>query len=256
MHEPYIERGTGHAIVFSHGTLMDATQFLPQLGHLENKYRCVSYNSRVLTRNPSSHGLRDLVKDCHDLLDIVGIERCVLTGMSVGGYMALEFALTYPERLEGLILIDSMSQGYTQAEQDAYGQAFAKLAVDGMVPKEFAEWAALYCFGPTTRACNPDLVKYWVDRWSDTVPARAVFYQAYSWIWKNDITAWLGEIAVPTLLVHGEEDLPVPIDRTRTMLNALPNGTLARIPRAGHTSNLENPEAVNQAIASFLLRVL
>ena len=252
MHELYREQGSGPAVVFSHGTLMDATQFVPQLAYLSAQYRAIACNSRVLTDVPVEHALADLVEDCRALLDQLGIQKCVLAGMSVGGFMALQFALTYQDRLDGLILIDAMSQSYALEEQLAYRHEFGKLDVEGMVPRAFAEWAAPYCFGQTTFTNNKGLVDYWIDRWSTTIPARAVLYQSRSWITKDDLTSRLGEISVPTLLIHGEEDIPVPIERTVPMLEELPDAILCRIPQAGHTSNLENAAQVNEAMDAFL----
>ena len=105
-HDLLSEKGSGPAVVFSHGTLMDATQFDSQLDHLaERGYRALACNSRVLTGEPAPHTLDDLVEDCRALLDDLGIGKCVLAGLSVGGFMALEFALAHPERLNGLILM-------------------------------------------------------------------------------------------------------------------------------------------------------
>ena len=188
-HERCIEKGSGPAVVFSHGTLMDATMFDPQLDHLaERGYRALAYNSRVLTGEPAPHTLDDLVEDCRALLDDLGIGKCVLAGMSVGGFMALEFALAYPERLNGLILIAATSKGYAAEEREAYHHQFDKLDVDGTVPRPFAEWVAPFCFGETTLARNKALADHWVERWSTTVPARAVLVQGRSWIDKADIT--------------------------------------------------------------------
>ena len=256
-HELYVEKGSGPEVVFSHGTLMDATMFAPQLGYLaERGYRAIAYNSRVLTGEPSAHTLDDLAEDCRQLLDRLAIDKCVVAGMSVGGFMALPFALKHQDRLNGLILIDSTSQGYTPEERVAFGAEFDKLDVDGMVPRDFAEWAAPYCFGATTYAENKALVDRWIDRWATTVPARAVFYQGGSWINKDDITDRLSEIKVPVLVIHGEEDVPIPIERALPMLDVLPDSTLARIPNSGHTSNLEQAPVVNEAIGSFLERVV
>ena len=92
--ELHIEKGKGPAVVFSHGTLMDATMFDSQLQHLaERGYRAFAYKSRVLTKVAAPHTLNDLVDDCRVQLDDPGIEKCVLAGMSVGGFMALKFVL-------------------------------------------------------------------------------------------------------------------------------------------------------------------
>ena len=255
-HERCIEKGSGPAVVFSHGTLMDATMFDPQLDHLvERGYRALAYNSRVLTGEPAAHTLDDLVEDCRALLDDLGIGKCVLAGMSVGGFMALEFALACPERLHGLILIAATSKGYSAEEREAYHHQFDKLDVDGTVPRPFAEWVAPFCFGATTLARNKALADHWVERWSTTVPARAVLVQGRSWIDKDDISERLADIDLPILVVHGEEDVPLPIERAQAMADALPDAIFARVPAAGHSVNLESPATVNAAMARFLGRL-
>ena len=214
--ERHSEKGSGPAVVFSHGTLMDATQFDSQLDHLaERGYRALACNSRVLTGEPAPHTLDDLVEDCRALLDDLGIGKCVLAGMSVGGFMALEFALAHPERLNGLILIAATAQGYTAEEREGYHRQFDKLDVDGMVPRAFADWVAPFCFGATTLARNGALVEHWVERWATAMPARAVLFQGRSWIDKDDISARLPAIETPVLVVHGEEDRPINIWRNR-----------------------------------------
>ena len=251
-HERHIERGSGPPVVFSHGTLMDATMFDPQLDHLDERgYRALAYNSRMLIGEPAPHTLGDLVEDCRALLDDLGIGRCVLAGMSVGGFMALEFALAYPERLQGLIVIAGTSLDYTAEERKAYHGQFDKLDADGMVPRGFAEWVAPFCFGETTMANDKALADHWIERWATTVPARAVLFQGRSWLDKDDITARLAAVRLPVLVVHGEEDVPLPIERAQTMADALPDATFVRVPEAGHSVNLERPEIVNAAIARF-----
>ena len=252
----HIEKGRGPAVVFSHGTLMDATMFAPQLDHLaERGYRAIAYNSRVLTAEPAAHTLGDLVEDCRALLDELGIETCVLAGMSVGGFMALEFALAHPERLHALIVIAGTSKDYAPEERDAYRGQFDKLDVDGMVPRDLAEWVAPFCFGETTLRHNPALVEHWVERWATTMPARAVHFQGGSWLDKEDITERLAAVRLPALVVHGEEDVPLPIDRAQALADALPDATFVRVPEAGHSVNLEQPAVVNAAIARFLGRL-
>jgi 3-oxoadipate enol-lactonase len=251
----YIEKGTGPAIVFSHGTLMDCTMFEPQIEYLSDTYRVIAYNSRVLTGHNVPHTLDDLADDCRDLLDQLEIERCVLAGMSVGGSMAVSFALRYQDRLNGLILIDAAVGDYTPEEQAEFSRKFSEMDIDGMVTQEFAEWAAPYCFGKTTYERNRGLVDHWIDRWCTMIPARAVYHQGGSWIAKTDMRPRLADIKVPTLIVHGEEDVPIPIEKAQPLINTLPDGALARTPQAGHSANLENPEAVNAAISAFLKRI-
>jgi pimeloyl-ACP methyl ester carboxylesterase len=255
MHETYIERGQGPAIVFSHGTLMDATMFDPQLDYLSSRYRAIAYNSRAIIGPNNLHTVDDLVEDCRDFLDRLEINKCVLVGMSVGGFMGIPFALKYQDRLDGLILIDARADAYTQNELDVFGAKFKEVNIDGMLPRDFAEWAAPYCFGETTYARNKALPDYWMERWTKTIPARAVYHQGMASMTMSELTDQLPNITIPVLVVHGEEDLAIPITHALPMVEALPSVTFARISDAGHTPNLENPVVVNDAIGEFLATI-
>ena len=233
-------------------TLMDATMFAPQLEYLADRYRAIAYNSRVLVGQNIVHTLDDLAEDCRALLDHMKIETCVLVGMSVGGFMATAFALKYQRRLDGLVLIGAPSVAFSAEDQEAFRAKFSELDVEGMVPRDFAEWVAPHCFGETTRVRNKALVDHWIERWTTAIPARAVYHQGLSWIAKSDVTERLREITVPTLFVHAEEDFQNPIENVLPMLEKLPNATIVRVPEAGHSSNLENPNVVNDAVGKFL----
>lgn len=88
------ERGDGPAVVCNHGTLMDRTMFAPQLDALSDEYRVVAYDSRA--RTDRYVGPYDLADDAAALQDALGIDSCVLVGMSMGGFVALRFAERYP----------------------------------------------------------------------------------------------------------------------------------------------------------------
>lgn len=102
----------------------------------------------------------------------------------------------------------------------------------------------------TTRDARPELVDRWVRRWQ-TYRAPAVAAEYRSWHDRDGVLDRLGEIRVPTLCVHGEEDV-FGIERAARTANGLPDGSLASIPWAGHLSNLERPEMVNEALREFL----
>jgi pimeloyl-ACP methyl ester carboxylesterase len=252
----FIEKGAGPAIIFEHGTLMDATMFASQIEYLaERGYRAIAHNSRVLTGPNVPHTLSDLVGDTLKLIDDLGLDQVVLAGMSVGAFMALDFALAYPHRLAGLVLIDGKAAAYTDQQRADYIPGFSKCDIDGPVPRDFAEWDAKYCFGPTTFKHNRMLVDKWIDRWSSVIPARAVWHQALSWLDKPDVTGRLAEIEMPTLIVHGEEDVPLPIEQAIDLLHYLPDATFVKVKGAGHSSNLESPTVVNHALGCFMDRL-
>src|SRR6266540_2923551 len=97
-----IDCGEGICVVFTHGTLMDYTMFQPQVDALKDSYRVIAYNHRARTHRWSEpYDLRDLATDCREVLDDRTVDKCVLAGMSMGGFMAFEFARMYPGRLAG-----------------------------------------------------------------------------------------------------------------------------------------------------------
>ena len=252
----FIEKGNGPVIIFEHGTLMDATMFSSQIDYLASRgYRAIAHNSRALRAPSAPHTLSDLVEDTHQLMDNLGLEQAVLAGMSVGAFMAIDFALAYPSRLVGLVLIDGKAAAYTDQQRADYIPGFSKCNVDGVVPRDFAEWDARYCFGPTTFRSNWPLVEKWIDRWSSVIPARAVWHQAQSWLHKPDVTGRLSEIEAPTLIIHGEEDVPLPIEQAIELLRHIPDATFVKVKGAGHSSNLERPAVVNHALGCFMDRL-
>lgn len=245
--------GEGQPIVFAHGTLMDRTMFAPQLEALRDEYRAVAYDLRARTdRYAPGYDLWDLADDCDALLDGIGEESAVVAGMSMGGFMALCFALEYPERVDGLVLIDSIATPHTEEERAAFS-ALVEPYEDVLepIPRELAEGSAAELFGETTREESPELVEAWIDRWA-TYPGTAVYHELNSWLGRADVTDRLPEIDVPVLIVHGEEDPSLPPSRAEPMLEELPDAEMERIPAAGHSANLERAAPVNDAIRAFL----
>jgi len=252
---PHRETGSGPVVVFAHGTLMDHTMFDPQLAGLPDSYRKIAYNHRSRTElGQQPFTLDQLADDCVALLDALGIEKCVLAGMSMGGFMALNFALRYPQRLAGVVFIAAFPGAYAEELQTQFRAEFGKLDIDGTIPQAWAEWAAPLCFGTTTREKNKKLVSHWVDRWI-TLPARGAYHEGYSWIGKPNLLERCSEINIPALVLHGEEDNVVPLSWTTPIMDYLPHGRLEVIPQAGHTVNCENVVSSNRALARFLAEV-
>ena len=245
---PYDEAGRGPAIVFSHGTMMDRSMFRPQLDALSRSFRVIAFDHRARTaRWRGPYSLDDLASDCLALLDALGIERCVLGGMSMGGFMALRLALRHPERLNAMILIDSMASAPLSPNEGF----FQSLKHSGPLSEAVAQRNADILFGVTTRSQRPELVEAWKTRWRD-LTGPSVYWETASWLQREDLSSRLGEISVPTLVIHGEEDIIIPIAAGEEMADGVQNGSFVRVANAGHTANLEDPDAVNAAISDFV----
>lgn len=251
--EPFVtDRGDGPPVLFAHGTLMDRTMFEPQIEALAPEYRTAAFDFRARTEFwEGPYDMDDLVDDTLAVADGLGMDAPVLAGMSMGGFTALRYALEHPDRLSGLVLIDSAAEPHGDADREQYGAMVADLPGTDRVSRGLAEASAHFLFGETTTAERPDLVESWVDRWETYVP-ESVYHEVNSWLDRPGVADRLDEVDVPTLVVHGEEDRSLPIEGAARMAEALPDAELARIPEAGHTSTLENPEAVSAAMAAFL----
>jgi pimeloyl-ACP methyl ester carboxylesterase len=245
------DRGDGPPLVLCHGTLMDRTMFAPQIEALEDDYRVVAYDTRARTdRYVGPYDLYDLADDCAALMDAKGIDSCVLGGMSMGGFMALRFAERYPDRVDGLVMIDTTAGPHDEDEIERYGEMIETARQAGEVPEQLAGVIQHILFGATTNEENTDLAETWVDRWR-TYPGESVYHEVNSWLERPDFTDELDGIDVPTLVVHGEEDVALEPERSDSLLKRL-DAERVMVPEAGHSSNLENPDPVNDALAAFL----
>ncbi|MDZ7746184.1 MAG: alpha/beta hydrolase [Halobacteriales archaeon] len=245
------DRGEGPAVVFAHGTLMDRTMFDPQLAALTDEYRCIAYDLRARTdRYADEYDLDDLADDYAALLDGVGIESAVLVGMSMGGFTALRAAERHPDRVDGIVLVDSDAGTHSEADREQYQQLIEQLKDVGHTTDASIEVARHQLFGETTRAQQPDLVDRWARKWA-TYPGLAVHNEMASWLHREDFTDTARDLDVPALVTHGEEDVSIEMEKGKATAEAL-GAELVRIPEAGHSSNLENPEATNDALRRFL----
>lgn len=246
------EEGDGPPVVFAHGTLMDRTMFDPQIEALSDDYRTVAYNLRARTEYYAPpYDLYDLVEDCDAFLDNIGVDTCTLVGMSMGGFMGLRFALEHQDRLDALVLVDSMAGTHEEAQTQSYDAMISQIEGSDDVPEGLARTSADILFGDTTHDRNPELVDRWVDRWL-SYPPMSVVNEVRSWLHREDILDRMDEIEVPVLAFQGEEDTSIPVERGQETVDALPDARLEVVPESGHSANDENPEFVNEKLSEFL----
>ncbi|MFP3550885.1 alpha/beta hydrolase [Paraburkholderia sp. SIMBA_049] len=252
MNTPILDRGTGPAILLAHGTLMDHTMFKHQVDFLSSKYRTIAYGLRAETDAAERlYSNQNLVSDCNALMDDLGIDRCVLGGLSMGGFMAIEFALQHPDRVAGLVLFDSMSVGYTDEEKYLFGQHFDPLDCEGSLSSSFIDWFVPVIFSQRAMDQQPELIEDWKGRWAKR-SARSLYYEYRSWIGKPDMTPKLDQLKCPTLILHGADDRGIDPVQARNMQENIEGAKLCLIPGCGHACTEEAPDAVNALLLEFL----
>jgi pimeloyl-ACP methyl ester carboxylesterase len=197
----------------------------------------------------------EALADIHyQLLNELNIERCAVIGLSVGGMWGTQLALNHPERISALVLMDTSVAPQPAETQQRYFSMAATVEKLGKFPKLMVEQILPLFFAPATRQDKPELVedfKQQLLNWpleklpSVVALSRTIFSRA-------SLMERLGELAMPTLIMVGENDLSRPPHEAKAMAAAIPGCEYVVIPRAGHVPNLEQPEMVNQMLHNFL----
>jgi len=241
--------GAGPAVIFSHGLLMDSSMFAPQVAALKSRYRCIVWDERAhgqtATGACAPFSYYDSANDLAALLAHLGVGQAVLVGMSQGGYLSLRCALTHPEIVRALVLIDTQAMKEDPAKMPGYQVMLQDWAVNGL-SDQTATTIETVILGDQWPAAA-----VWREKWKKTAPADLL--QSFQTLGtRDDISDQIGRIAVPTLVLHGGSDRAIELQRAKAMADAMPNAQLIVVPGAGHASNLTHPQAVNPAIESFL----
>jgi 3-oxoadipate enol-lactonase len=253
----YHEAGSGRTCILLHAFPLSADQWLPQLHRVPPGWRLVAPDVRGFrgvgqayqdvgldTATMASHAA-----DVLQLMNHLDVDRAVIGGLSMGGYIALAVARASAGRLDGLVLADTKATADTpegRAGRDAmmtkaHAEGVAAIA-DAMLPK---------LIGATTQRDQPDLteaVRTLILRNTPEAVASALGAMKT----RPDSVALLAGITCPTLVICGVEDALTPPADSDVMVAELPNATKVFIPQAGHLSNLEAPVAFNQALGAFL----
>ncbi len=240
--------GADPVVVLAHGFLMDRSMFAPQVAALRGQYRVVTWDARgfgdtEFDGRPFTYW--DLARDVLGLLDHLGVDRAAVGGMSQGGFVALRVALLAPDRVAGLLLLDTQAGTEDPALIPVFRAVFDQWAANGP-SSELAEMAGGLLLG------DADLQRTWTPRWTARPPG-SIRAPSQALLERDDLTDRLGEIGAPALVVHGTADLSIGMDRAQALADGLPGcrGVVA-IPEGSHAANLTHPGAVNDAVVAFL----
>ena len=242
--------GPGPSVLFSHGFLMDHTMFRPQVAALEDRYRCIRWDEPGFghTPVPGPFDYWDLADLAVGLLDRLQVERATLVGMSQGGYLSLRAALAHPDRVEALILMDTEPGVDDPETREGYRQMFSAW-MDGGPSEELLDQLAGMILGQ-----DQALREEWKARWRQLDPA-SLRHPVHCLLGRDDVTGRVGEIRAPALVIHGEEDPAIPLERAREMYERLPNAReMIVVEGAAHAPSLTHPERVNPPLREFLDR--
>lgn len=186
------------------------------------------------------------------MLEDRGVDRCVLGGVSLGGYVAMELVRTRPTLFAGLVLCDTKASADSEAARENR-ERLARRCLDspGDVPRILEEAVLPGLLGDTTRERRPEVVAR-VGGWLREADATAVAWYQRAMADRPDSLADLADADLPTLVVWGEEDALSDRAEQERMVGAVTAASLVVVPEAGHLANVEVPAAVSSAIVRFL----
>jgi 3-oxoadipate enol-lactonase len=242
----------GTPVVLLHGFPFGQALWDPQVAALEGRFRVVAYDGRGHGASGTGEGpfaFEDLVDDLLGVLDGQGIERAVLVGLSMGGYVALRFAEREPARVRALVLADTKSEADGDAAKLKRAGGLRLLRAGGS--KAFAESLLRTVLAYDTVRARPEIVAK-ARGMVEACPAAGIGGNLLAMAGRTDTTGSLGRIAVPTLVLVGEKDGLTPPSDAKALASRIPGARLVEIPGAAHLSNLENPDAFNAALVGFL----
>lgn len=238
--------GNGVPVVFLHAATGSSRVWEHQIpAFTAAGYRFIAYDRRGFGRtviNSAGTQPGTGADDLHALMDHLAIDRFHLIGTAAGGFVAVDYALSFPQRLRSLVIANSIG-GVQDEDYLELGRRIRPTGFAAM-PPDFRE------LGPSYRAGNPDGTRRWLELERVSRPEGPL---APAQTLRNRVTfALLETIRIPTLLLTGDADLYSPPAVMRLFVTRIKGSESVIVPEAGHSAYWEQPEMFNRAVLEFL----
>ena len=265
----YEEHGNGDPLLLIMGLAADSRAWMFQLPEFSRRYRTVVFDNRGVGRSakpPGPYTIHEMADDAAGLLDVLGIARAHVVGVSMGGMIAQELVLRHPERVRGLVL------GCTYPEPDAdierqrqfslsqFGgtvTATGEMRIDltALDPMRFFEHLLPTVFNQSFIDTElAKLLPLFTGALEYGFSLEAILGQVEA-VMGHRTTDRLHQITSPTLVITGDADLLIPPGNSDVLARHIPNARLVKVPGGSHGFNLETPAVFNRAVLDFLARV-
>ncbi|CAG1007005.1 partial Lipase 3, partial [Anaerolineales bacterium] len=238
----YERFGSGAPLMLIHGFPLDHTIWDRASDLLKNDFDLILPDLRGFgqsTTVETSYTMTDMADDLAGLLDHLGLEKAALAGHSMGGYVALAFAKKYPHRVSGLGLVASQAAADTPdrkanryKDADAVVQKGVGLIADGMTPKLSADAG----------------VQTYVHSLMERQTPSAVMGALKAMAEREDQLFHLSSVSFPVVLIHGDTDALIPVERAREIKAVLPSARLVELLDTGHMPMMESPKGTAESL--------
>jgi 3-oxoadipate enol-lactonase len=248
----YEDRGRGLPVLFLHAFPLGLFMWDEQVAALEGHRRPVRFDARGFGGTPADAEplmMDRIADDAAALLDHLGIETAVVAGCSMGGYAALAMVRRHPLRIRALVLQNTRATPDSDEARRNRGVLADRVLAEGAGVVADAFLPKL--LGETTQRERPERAARLRERVLEN-PPRGIANALLGLGARADSIPTLGTISVPTLVIAGDEDTLTPLADAETLRAGIGGSRLETVPRAGHLSNLEDPETYNRILGTFL----
>jgi 3-oxoadipate enol-lactonase len=251
----YTDEGSGTPLVLIHGYPLSRRMWDPQVQGLSSDARVIAIDLRGHGESQAPFWLTTVdtyADDVRGLLDHLNIDKAVICGFSMGGYVAFAFLRRYPERVRGLILADTRPQ--PDAPEGKAARFQSALTAQSQGAGAIAEAMIGRLLSQKSMDEKRELVEA-VKGIMQNTPVQGIAGDLMAMAERPDSVEMLSSINVPTLVIVGEVDGLTPPADSQLMAERIPGAKIEIIPGAAHLSNMEEPEHFNRAVRELLARV-
>jgi pimeloyl-ACP methyl ester carboxylesterase len=248
------ETGEGLPLVLLHGFPLSSAMWESQRDGLGDVCRVITPDQRGFGDSPlggDPPSLEFAAGDLAALLDRLGLDRIVLGGLSMGGYVAMRFCARYGKRVAGLVLADTKATTDPPEILERRERVARRVVEPGGAEVVFRDLVPAMV-GDTTRERREDVVQR-VRELVWEAPVESVAWASRAMAARPDSLGVLAAMSVPALVIVGDEDALTPVDDAQAMVDVLPAGRLVRLGAVGHMSAMEDPGAFDAAVRDFVI---
>lgn len=244
------------SIIFVHGFPFDHSMWNYQVEALKDKYHCVTYDVRGLGASPAGDGqftLESFVDDLESIIQMLKLNKPVLCGLSMGGYISLRAVERFPNMFKAAILCDTRSESDTNEGKLKRAAAIKLINTNGV--KEFVSGFVPNCFSEKFMKENSKIYMAIIERSMVSNPI-AVKGCLLAMAGRTDTTDSASNYKIPVLILCGEDDKLTPSSVMKSLADKIPASKFKIVPNAGHMSPVENSIFVNEQIINFLSGII
>jgi pimeloyl-ACP methyl ester carboxylesterase len=265
----YEEHGAGDPLLLIMGLGADSAAWMFQVPDFARYYRTVVFDNRGVGRSakpPGPYSIAQMADDTAGLLDAVGIDRCHVVGVSMGGMIAQEMALRHPARVRGLVLACTYPEPDAEIERQrraSVAEMGGSVTASGDIAIDLSSLDPLLFFqNLLPRVFNqafidtelPRLMTLFGGALQYGISMEAILGQVAA-VMSHRTTDRLHRIGAPTLVITGDADLLIPPAHSDALARHIPGARLVKIPGGSHGFNLETPDVFNRTVLDFLAAV-